>query len=404
MTTKLVNRRRVLPPAFGHFRPAQYMTGEEEFVTRIYGIQATNYLTSDSNNGDVLCAQQVFVQCDCIVESFHMRINTAVGVMRMGLYNVGNALLVDSGEFTPGTGLNTKTIADFALGSGTHWLTHHPSSDSLAYVNSSGVHDGQSKTVADAYGALPATFPGGASSFGTDWPAYITVRVAVSDLPVPGFIVGFHDTMPNWTDPWIMDELFWYNQSSGQTWSIQQVGATELRFELRPGEDAIDVGGERSELSSGFGWPSAPMTIRMTFEVLIETSAAAIAAEAPGWWTLMQLHGGGPRPFWIGIDSGKLQFYGNNDSGTSYGYTAPSLFTSNQWYHWEIECLTGASGYCKVWLDGVQVINFTGNIPVGVGDNYAKFGCYRENDVSALTAVQRYRNIDFDPEQVSGSV
>lgn len=88
-------------------------------------------------------------------------------------------------------------------------------------------------------------------------------------LLTPMKISHFVGTAANWQDPSIIGGQPWYNHHGGRAWSLTKLDDFTLRMEVRQGDpEAIDVGGERSEISG----PTFPggTEINFSYRIMIE--------------------------------------------------------------------------------------------------------------------------------------
>lgn len=348
-------------------------------------------INTDSGNANVLSAQLVEVPFPGELQSFSFYVDTAVGQLRLGIYDATGpsggpgTLIVESGEFTPTTGLNVRTVSGTIPSAGNYWLAHAPSSNSLVYRAEG---EGSFRSYSRTYAALPSTFQTtGLTSGITVWYFYLTMEVSAANY-IPGYISHFTSTPANWTEPSIIDGENWYNHLAGEAYSLTQDDTQSIRFELRQGDgQAVDVGGERAEISSGFGYLAGDL-IDVQFEVKRDAGDALGAAS---WRTLLQIHGD-LRTAIIGMDGNKIFLDGNIDGGSFFNWTDTPDMVRGQWYKMRLQIMRGVGGWLKFWLDDVLVVDHVGTM-TGT-DNYVKLGVYRgEPGAVTGTEILHYRKI-----------
>ncbi len=147
-------------------------------------IGETNILASDdSGNANYLVAQQATLGQASTLRALSFYVGAASGNLRLGVYdNTGaggspGTLKAQSNSFVPVAGWNTVNVTSpIALPAGTYWLTYLTDDNILGYKRDS--TSGLRFKIAYPFGAMPATFPAGASSVVAHWSFY-------GDLTVP---------------------------------------------------------------------------------------------------------------------------------------------------------------------------------------------------------------------------
>jgi len=272
-------------------------------------------------------------------------------------------------------------------------LAHAPNSDSVQVRGS-----GDDKLGLDArtFGTIPnasATSPAVKSDRGF----HAAAQVAQAMLPKPtprGVISTFVSTAANWHNPTIIDGKQWYNHHGGRPWSLTKLDDTTLRMEVRRGDpEAIDVGEERSEISSGFKF-AAGVLIDVQFTFMIEPRDSLQSPKA-AWPSIPQIHGD-TRTAVITMDGEHMQVVGNFDTGTKAVWKDPNPIVRGQAYKMRLQIQRGQGGFIKFWRDDVLLMDRT--LAMSGTDNYLKLGIYRgwPGAVPQTMAV-RYSGITAPP-------
>jgi hypothetical protein len=210
-----------------------------------------------------------------------------------------------------------------------------------------------------------------------------------SQLPPSGMISHFQGIAASWKDPSIIDGKPWHNHHAGRAWSLTKLDDLTLRMEVRQGDpEAIDVGGERSEISG----PSFPggTEIDFSYRLMIEPGSLNQNPRAT-WLALTQFHGAS-RPAVLNMIGEHMGANINLDHGGGPGWRDIKPVERGRWYDFRWQLRTGNPGYVRLWRDNVQVLNFSGNV-VGTS-NYPKLGIYRGwNGKVPQTMAVRISNI-----------
>jgi Putative collagen-binding domain of a collagenase len=134
---------------------------------------------SDNGNAGYLIVQSATLASTATLKSLSFYVTNSAGSLILGLYDATGTgggpgkLLATTASFATVFGWNTQPVSATALAAGTYWLAYTPSSNSLAFVKTSG---GQYFAAAKAFGAMPSTFPlSGASTEVVHWSFYGTV-------------------------------------------------------------------------------------------------------------------------------------------------------------------------------------------------------------------------------------
>lgn len=342
----------------------------------------------DSGNANLLLAQRVTLDSPGVLQSLSFYVVMVAGQIRLGIYNLAGTLIAQTAAFTPVVGWNTKLLTG-NLPAGDYWLAYTPSSNSLHFRVGAG---GSAKSATRTFGAMPTTFPTTGITTGTNhWSFYATVLVDQAVVPPPGKITTFVSTAANWDNPSVIDGRQWFNHNGGRAWSLTKVDDFTVRMEIRQGDpEAIDVGGERSEISGGFGWTPASQLIDFQYNMLIEPGASLNSPKA-SWCSVLQVHGDVRNSF-ILMDGETMVVVGNPDSGPGFEWRDPTPIVRNRIYKMRFQIKRGTNGTYKFWRDDVLLLNFAG--VVSGTDNYLKLGIYRGDPGSVpQTMAARYSNI-----------
>ena len=147
----------------------------------------TNILgMDDSGNGNLLIAQQAYLQQSGTLQSLSFYVATASGQLRLGVYNdaAGNpgTLLAQTNAFTPVVGWNTQNVTPVTLPAGSYWLAYLPQNNNMHYrVEATGTARGYSYT----FGSLPGTFSSSAESASAHWSFYATLLTGTMSSSTP---------------------------------------------------------------------------------------------------------------------------------------------------------------------------------------------------------------------------
>lgn len=203
-------------------------------------------------------------------------------------------------------------------------------------------------------------------------------------------------------------------QSTGASYSHTFDSTTDIhRFEIRGGDAAVfgNAGTQRSELSSSKKL-AFNTTYTMTWRFLIEAGST----NTSDWILLGQAHASedsgepGLSPFFaaeIYASSARMRIMGrySNTNPTASGnvtnmvlYLDPTTTTIARgvWVnmHAIVRFNSAGNGLCRVWRDGVQIVNYSG--PLGYNDQtgpYMKMGIYR--DQAAETIAVQYDTFEI---------
>jgi len=190
----------------------------------------------------------------------------------------------------------------------------------------------------------------------------------------------------------------YFAESAEKPYSIQVASnaASDLtRFEVRNGELWSEtLGGddsERAELDGAAGTIYQKGTVVWAaYSFLVEPGAPQIstAGGIPGhpavWCTLAQFHGNGnarPVPVGLSYRGGKLAIFTQTDTRqiNHWTETTPEAPGTKHDVVWNLRVEGLSTDFLNVWLDGVQIVKFTGVIGSVTPDPglYFKFGIYR---------------------------
>ena len=162
------------------------MTASLGLVLTVTGTTAitigeTAVLTAaDNGNGGLLIVQPATLSQQAVLQSLSFYVTAASGKLVLGIYasnsaGLPGAIVAQTAQFTPKVGWNTVVPTTTpTLSPGTYWLCYFPQSNSLDFVKK----DGGVPTaylIKQTFGALPSTYPSGASSVVTVWSLYATL-------------------------------------------------------------------------------------------------------------------------------------------------------------------------------------------------------------------------------------
>lgn len=199
-----------------------------------------------------------------------------------------------------------------------------------------------------------------------------------------------------------------YAHSKGAPYSIQGQDGHAIRFEIRQGDHTpSDSNNERSEIAGG-----NPDTLypdnkpqRITFEFYQEPGPPSGGKE---WALIWQywMQGGSPPiaicfcgpEYWTAGDHLCVRCAWASAAGQNATwwnpYLAPAPLPRGVWHSVEIEMKTynqDPGGYLRVWLDGQQIVDYTGKLGYGAGENHQEYGWYR-GPSAPDTQIVTFRN------------
>ncbi len=217
----------------------------------------------------------------------------------------------------------------------------------------------------------------------------VTVDATVS-TPVYGLIENF--TGAN-TGRFKVDGFDVYNQNANKSWSLVKVDDYTLRVEIRSGD--IEAGGnERTEIQFLNVYNEGVM---QNWEGTITVLPGPVSTGS--WFCLVQCHATtnvSPTycPFSFGIErnTDKLQVVLQNPAqGNNYIYTSPQPIVRGQPMRLKVKVKMGTSGYCGVWWNDNQIVNFNGAVLATNSQYYWKYGAYRGN--APETVKVEFKNV-----------
>jgi hypothetical protein len=218
-------------------------------------------------------------------------------------------------------------------------------------------------------------------------------------------------------------------EGAGQSWSLQNPDSHTLRFEVRTGDRWAGGGDgsylERSEIQNDTwqnheSWGAsipANTPIKMYYELLVEPNSGSSFVNTQnisnGWFIVGQMHNDDTPtgsnsatspPLAICMDGTHLQVLrrdcahgvvpsnGAGNINLTEAWRDSSAVTPNVYRAIYIEANfdNNGSGYLRVWVDGVQVVNYTGNLGFGYS-TYWEWGIYRST--ATESAAVKYRNM-----------
>jgi hypothetical protein len=211
-----------------------------------------------------------------------------------------------------------------------------------------------------------------------------------------------------------------YNQSAGQPWSIQYNAANhDIRFELRSGDhwpsDYNNSTEQRTNISIANLTPN--QIVDFSFEWMVEAGSPVTNGWGQLFFELMQNAPDGataepyfalnvnahddqiywsvmaPSPPGLSTHSGWSTYYTWNSPTEEEGHLNIGTVNRGHWYaiHIRLRPNDSGAGFCQVWVDGTQVLNYTGNIGVTTSNHtFPNLSIYRGNNT--MTTVSHIRN------------
>jgi hypothetical protein len=210
---------------------------------------------ADSQNGNLLLAQQATLSEAATLQSLSFYVSSAAGSLRLGVYDSTGpgggpgALLAQTAGAAAVKGWNTQpTGSGPTLPAGTYWLAYLPSSSTLAFHKEN--NTGPCYYYFYKYAAMPATFsPTPSSCTPTNWSFYATlVGGPLSPTPTPKpkpIGVSFTPSSPSLPDTSIAGAVI---SSIGVTMSDGSQFTGTLSLTANPSGTAV-ISGAKLELA-----------------------------------------------------------------------------------------------------------------------------------------------------------
>jgi hypothetical protein len=184
-----------------------------------------------------------------------------------------------------------------------------------------------------------------------------------------------------------------WNDNANKAWSIKQLDDYTLRFEVRQNDrySSDPADSNRSEVVFYHGdFRPAGRELELSETITVQPGPVSTAS----WMNLCQLHAEAnspPSPFYIELktDTDKLQVIAQSPTdGWIQAYLAPKPIVRgkpmNLIYRVKMSP-NDDSGYIRVWLDGEQIVDWSGRCGAMSGGYYWKLGAYRENVSETIT-------------------
>ena len=226
----------------------------------------------------------------------------------------------------------------------------------------------------------------------------VTVADPVVNTATRGLITAFNPATDNWSSPdnLIIDGVHFFVETANKSWSLTKIDNYTVRMELRPGELWADDGTSRAEILT---IPTIPIGgifyLSYGFTVDAGTPNANLA-----WQAVLQAWADGGDPFSFGFRGDKLSILVNQALPIGeevFLDTQPMV--RGRTYNMRIEAKFsgGSDGYLKIWRDGTQIVNYSGQLGNGLSEAYIKFGVYQgwPNNVTQTIAA-RFDHIAID--------
>jgi polysaccharide lyase-like protein len=179
-------------------------------------------------------------------------------------------------------------------------------------------------------------------------------------------------------------------QNPNKSWSLRNPDPYCLQFEVRPGDcwvdgSYVDHGNNRSEIEFS---PRYNSGVKLIFAATLNVSGSAPTAVDFYFTQLHAVSGSPPAPFYLQIAKGDyLEVITQNpNSNWNRIYRAPSPIRRGQAMQLRSEVnMNTSGGYAKVWLDGNQIVNYSGAIGASNSQYYWKCGIYRGETPDTLS-------------------
>jgi hypothetical protein len=200
-----------------------------------------------------------------------------------------------------------------------------------------------------------------------------------------------------------------WNETANTSYAIERLDTHTLRYEIDSGDrSTADVAnGEQCDRSLSDFSAAEPIAngteVRFTAEFFLESGNPHPTGDRY-WWLIYENHGPIGSPPWGLYFSGEkmqMQVRYNAPDGGAVTELAPWTDMTNivrgVWHTIEVRGKQGQSGtgYLQVWIDGPQVLNYTGSIGYGAA-SWVEVGTYRSNLWTDPVAI-RWRNILISP-------
>ncbi|MEH2544097.1 20S proteasome alpha/beta subunit [Bradyrhizobium sp. AZCC 2262] len=253
-----------------------------------------------------------------------------------------------------------------------------------ATSNSSGAWAFETPKLSDSTHSLTAT--------ATDTSGATSAPSSALSVTVIPSVTDFRPASNNWQNPIIIDGQGWFVESGNKPWSLTNPDAHTVRMEVRPGDLWADDETARSEI----------LTVDEALDHQVFNAAYTMTVE-PGavnpvdWLSVAQMHEESGIPFSISIKGDKLQVIVNiNESFEQTVYVDPKSIVRGHAYDIQIQAnfSTDSTGFLKIWSDGVQIVDYHGQLGTETGGQYLKLGVYEgyPEGVTSPIAVD-YSNI-----------
>lgn len=183
-------------------------------------------------------------------------------------------------------------------------------------------------------------------------------------------------------------------ENANRNYSLANPDKYTLRFEVHRGDEwgGFSPGADRSEIDRWTTMYNEGQTATAEFSMRIEPGTTNTAS----FCVFTQLHHKpsdtiNPIPFGIEFASrtDKFQVIGRGTGGRdAVRWVDNAACERGRWYAWKVIFMAGNNGKLYVWRDGVQIVNYNGQLGYGSNNQvFWKWGVYRGNNISEVLAA-----------------
>ena len=190
------------------------------------------------------------------------------------------------------------------------------------------------------------------------------------------------------------------NQNANKSWSVTKPDDYTLRFEQRAGDLWTEGDStNRSEISWGPHW-NAGETYKAKFKITLHAGQFTT-----DWMTLDQVHDtlGIAAPYVIELQNEKFTILARYIKSGQSSHTTETVWQGStvqreKEYAFEVQFKfnPGGGGFLKAWMDGQQIVNYSGQFGFNCSQYYYKNGIYRSKNNFTGTVAVSYRNMTLE--------